>query len=116
MSELDPERRAELGAMLVRMRDAAELTYASMQITQPSIGDWCPRYLQHTMLMSEFAKICEDALARGIDFALAPELPVQGHRAKYLLEKLERLYGRQTLRALLAGWLAELERDEPSGG
>ncbi len=108
----DPARKADLEAVLKRMHNAASIVYSALQLGEPSMGDWCSRYLKHSKLMAEYSNICEDALARGIDFAIDGELPVRPHRAKTLLKTLMLMYGPQSFRTLCAKWMMWLDEDE----
>lgn len=73
--------RVELTEMLGRMRHAANAFYALAQRAG------FHQFLEITGFMNELIKLCEEALAGGIDFATCP-IPMRDHHAAYLGEKL----------------------------
>lgn len=56
-------------------------------------------FIEFTGLMNEYIKLCEEALALGIDFTETSihgggaALPMKGHHRRYLEEKLDCIYG-----------------------
>ena len=77
-------------------------------------------FIEFAGLMNKYIELCERARQQGLDFTEttvhgggAP-LPMEGHDARYLLEKLDCIYGR-SLAALrtLAGPSGYVERREP---
>jgi hypothetical protein len=86
-------RKEELAAMIAKMRELTAAFYPRACV----IG--CHAFIEFTGLMNEYIKLCEEALAQGIDFTEASihggkSLPMQSYQRDYLNEKLECIYGR----------------------
>lgn len=84
--------RVRLAACIGRMRNVSKAYYAgAVQTGNHAFIEFCG-------LMNEYIDICTAALARGQDFTMASihtgeGIPIQSFQAKYLLEKLECIYG-----------------------
>lgn len=85
--------KEELEVMLVKMRAASGAFYYNATRTG------CHPFIEFTGLMNEYIKLCEAALAQGIDFTetsihgSGQPLPMQSYHRNYLTEKLECIYG-----------------------
>lgn len=85
-------RRGELLVIISKMRSTSAVFYGM------SINCGNHAFIEFTGLMNEYIKVCERAVTDGIDFTLASThtgvaLPFQEHHRRYLLEKLECIYG-----------------------
>jgi hypothetical protein len=93
---LSAERATELTLMLERMR------FASNRFYRNAVATDCHQFLEFTGLMNEYIKVCESALARGVDFTNAnghtgEHLPLECFERAYVREKLDCIYGPQIL-------------------
>lgn len=83
----------ELAEMLAGMREASGAFYYS------AVRIGCHPFIESTGLMREYIKMCEQALAQGVDFTETSihgggqPLPMKEHHRQYLTEKLECIYG-----------------------
>jgi hypothetical protein len=82
----------ELAAMIKQMQQASNIFYSLAS----RIGNHA--FVEFTGLLNEYIKLCEAALAQGIDFTacnihLGRSLPVEDYQAAYLAEKLACIYG-----------------------
>lgn len=89
---MTPERKQQLEAMLQSMTVASGLFYLR------AISTECHPFVEFTGLMNEYIKLCQDALARGIDFTessthTGAALPIANFRAAYLGEKFDCIFG-----------------------
>lgn len=90
----------ELGIMIAKMRRASDHFY------RDAVHTGCHPFIEFTGLMNEYIKICEQALAQGVDFTetsihgSGKPLPMQSFQRDYLNEKLECIYG-HSLAALM---------------
>mgnify|MGYP000275789987 CR=1 FL=1 len=89
----------ERAMMLRRMREASAVFYGLAVQAQ------CHPFIEFAGLMNEYIKCCEEAHAKGIDFAACNKhagqhLPMPGHSVDYVNEKLECIF---TGRSVMAG-------------
>lgn len=82
----------ELRAMIADMKEASAVFYSMAQ----RVGNHA--FIEHTGLMNEYIKLCDAAVAAGIDFTcanthLGQELPFGKHNLVYIVEKLDCIYG-----------------------
>lgn len=84
----------ELREMILGMHRASGAFY------RDAVRIGCHPFIEFTGLMNEYIKLCEAALAQGIDFTEASihgsgqsVLPMRSFHREYLREKLECIYG-----------------------
>lgn len=93
---LTAERRDELKVVLRKMDDTATAFYGAAR----AIGNH--PFLEFCGLMTEYVKMCEVALQKGIDFTQASvhtgfHVPMESFHVAYAREKLECIYGPQIM-------------------
>lgn len=92
----------ELREMLAKMSAASSAFY------RDAVRTGCHPFIEFTGLLTEYIKLCEAALAQGIDFTetsihgSGQPLPMESYHRDYLNEKLECIYG-TSLAALQGG-------------
>ncbi len=91
-AELDSPRRRELETMLSRMAEIVSRFY----FEAIAVGNH--PFIEWTGLLNEYVRMCEQALADGIDFTACNEhsgrpLPIYEHQFNYLAEKLGCVFG-----------------------
>lgn len=83
----------ELQEMILRMKVASSAFY------RDAVWSGCHPFIEFTGLINEYIKLCQAALAQGIDFTETSihgggqPLPMLPHHRNYLREKLECIYG-----------------------
>jgi hypothetical protein len=89
---MTPERRTELEESLRMMKEISERFYNVVIHTKVHT------FIEFTGLLNEFIKICEQSLAKDIDFAMVNthcregQLDVRLHNTAYLNEKLNCIF------------------------
>lgn len=86
MDEMTGEKRAELEAILSRMRSTAGAYYTS------AVGIGVHRFLEFAGLLNEYIKVCQEMVDNGQDFVTEP-LMLRRHNRMYIEEKLECILG-----------------------
>lgn len=89
---LTEERKAELLTMIKKMEAASNDFYRAA--TQTGVHS----FIEFTGIMNEYIKVCQHALAKGIDFSMANShnttvLPMERYHLNYLGEKVNCIYG-----------------------